>query len=342
MEVLPEQFILSLPEEYLMIKKGIIIAFVFIGMGVAVMMAKDVVEEIVAIVNEDIITLSRYKEQHDLLYQMLRSQLEGEEFEKQYTAARKEILDSMITDLLLLQLAKEKGVNVNEQVKMTIENIKKENNIESDEVLKREMERQGIVFEQWVKQMEENFQKQAVVFSEVDRSIVIDDSEIVNYYKLHPGEFTDPVEYKLRAIYLSYDEGMSEEEVETKKKEISEKIRTGEDLAALASVYSEGPGKETQGDLGSFRKGQLESTLEQAVEKLKPGEISPWLKTRNGWYLLRLEEKKESRLKPFEEVKKEVEEKLFQERKQKKLDEFLKTLREKSYIKILRPNPLNF
>jgi len=342
MGVLSAEFVLSLREEYLMRKKRMIIAFVLMASGAIVLFAKDVIEEIVAIVNDDVITLSQYKEQHDLLYQMLKSQTEGEEFEKQYTTIRKEILDNMITDLLLLQLAKEKGANVGEQVKMTIENIKKENNIESDEVLKREMERQGVDFNQWVKQMEENYLKQSVIFSEVDRSIVIDDSEIVNYYKLHPEEFTEPVEFKLRAIYLSSDEGKSEEEIEAKKKEISEKISAGEDLAALAGVYSEGPARESQGDLGSFKKGDLERSLEQAVEKLKVGEISPWLKAKNGWYLLRLEEKKESRLKPFEDVKKDVEEKLFREIKQKKLNEFLKKLRERSYIKILRPNPLNF
>jgi len=189
--------------------------------------------------------------------------------------------------------------------------------------------------------MEEDYLKQAVIFSEVEKYIVIDDSEIVNYYKLHPEEFTEPEEFRLRAIYIS-TEGKTEEEVESKKKEISEKVQAGDDLASLASQYSDGPGKESQGDLGTFKKGQLEKSLEEAVEKLKIGEITPWLKGRNGWYLLKLEEKKESRLRSFEEVKKNVEEKLATEKRQKKVAEFLKKIREESYIKILRPNPLDF
>lgn len=303
--------------------------------------ANDIIEEIVAIVNDEIITLSQYKAQHDALYRLLRSQYEGEEFEKQYAFMKKELLNSMITDLLLLQMAKEKGLNVRDQFRGMLDKLKEENHIGSDEELIREMQRQGIDFEEWRQQQEEFLLKQAVIFYEVDRNIVLEDSELINYYKLHPEDFTDPEEYKLRAIYISA-EGREEAELEAKKKEISEKIAGGEDFASLASNYSEGPEKEHQGDLGSFKKGQLEKSLEQAVEKLPAGGTTPWLKVRNGWYLLKLEEKKESRLKTFEEAKKDIEEKLFQEKKQKLLNEFLTNLRERSYIKILKPNPLNF
>ncbi len=122
---------------------------------------------------------------------------------------------------------------------------------------------------------------------------------------------------------------------------ISGKVKAGESFNALAKEYSDGPAKEAEGDLGRFRKGELDKTLEQAVAKLKTGETSEWVETKNGWYLLKLEEKKDSRLKTFEEVKKDVEERLYTEKKTKKLDEYLKTLREKSYIKILKANPLD-
>jgi parvulin-like peptidyl-prolyl isomerase len=303
--------------------------------------AQEVVEEIVAIINDDIITRSQYEERHAMLYQMLRSQLQGEAFDKQYRQMRKTLLESMIRDLLLIQAAKEKGLDVSEQVKLTIENIKKENNIETDGQLIREFQRQGIDFNVWKNRVEEDLLRGSLIFSEVDRSIAIDDSEIIEYYKNHSDEFTEPSEYKLRAIYLSL-EGRSEDELQLKREEINQRLASGEDMAVLAAQYSEGPEKESEGDLGSFKQGELEKTLEQAVEKLKQGETSPWIKIQNGWYLLRLEEKKESRLKSFEEAKKEIEDKIFREKRQKKLEEFLKTLQEKSYIKILNSNPLNF
>ncbi len=303
--------------------------------------AEEVVESIVAIVNDDIITLSQYKNQHDALYQMMRAQFQGEEFQEQYRRVRKELLDTMITELLLLQEAKKRGINVDEQLKLAIENIKEENNLNSDEELWRVMRQQGIDPEAWKQQMRESIMKQGVIVTEVDRSIVLDDSEIVNYYKLHPDEFTEPAEFSLRAIYISSAEKTSSE-VEDLKQEIESKITAGEDFANLAGTYSEGPAMENQGDLGTFKKGELEKNLEQAVEKLKVGETTSWIMSKDGWYLLKLEDKKEERLKSFDEARQEIDKKLFNEKRRKRLEDFIKELKEKSYIKILNSNPLGF
>jgi parvulin-like peptidyl-prolyl isomerase len=302
--------------------------------------SQQVIEEIVAIVNDDIITLSQYKEYHDSMYQMLRSQLQGEEFDKQYARAKEGIMDSMVMDVLLLQMAKQKQLNVNEQVKNAVESIRKENNIESDAQLREELRRQGMSYESFIKGIEENLLRQAVVFTEVDRGIVLDESEIVNYYKAHQAEFVDPEEYTLRAVYLSL-EGRADEELEAKRKEISDKVAAGGDFAAVAAESSDSPLRENQGDLGNIKKGQLDKTLEEAVVNLNPGEIAPWVQAKNGWYLLKLEEKKESRVLTVEEVKKAIEERIFLEKKRKKMGEFLKDLKGKSYIKIIKTNPLN-
>lgn len=302
--------------------------------------AGQVVEEIVAIVNDDIITLSEFQEYHDSVYQMLRSQFQGEEFDKQYERAKKTMLDTMITDLLLLQLAKKKQYNVSEEVKNYVERLKQENNIETDAQFRQALFQQGIQYEQFLKQIEENILRQILVSQEVDRSIVVDESEGVNYYKLNQSEFVEPEEYKLRGIYLS-TEDRSADELESKKTEISDKIRSGGDFVSLAAELGDSPLKENQGDLGFIVKGQLDKTLEEAVINLKTGEITPWVQTKNGWYLLKLEEKKESRLKPYDDVKKDIWEKLFMQKKAQKLDEFLKSVRAKNYIKILKPNPLD-
>jgi len=318
------------------------LAFALTGLAAVLFLAAgQVVEEIVAVVNDDVITLSQYKEQYDSTVQQLRATFQGEEYEKQLALLKKDILDMMITDLLLMQQAKEKNLNVGEQLKAAVENIKRENNITSDDDLKRALRQQGMDYDQWIMHLEENMLKQGLIYSEVDRSIVLDDSEIVGYYKLHPQEFTEPEEYKIRAVYLSA-EGKAEGALDEIKKQVGDKLKAGESFNLLAKEYSDGPAKETEGDLGTFKKGELDKTLEQAVSKLKTGETSGWIETKNGWYLLKLEEKKESRLLTFEEVKKNVEEKLYGQKRDKKLEEYLKGLRERSYVKILKPNPLDF
>lgn len=317
-------------------KTLILLIFLFLSAG-AVFGSQDVVEEIIAIVNDDIITRSEYEANLRSLYQMLESQLEGEELNKQFNLIKENLLESMIRDKLLLQEAREKGFDVTEQVNLYIENLKKENNIETDAQLRQELRKQGLDYEVWRTQLEENFMKQGLIYTEVDRHIVLDDSELISYHKGHPEEFTEPAEYRVRVIYLS-PEGKSEEELQAKKEEISRRLAEGEDMADLAGQYSEGPEKESQGDLGSFRKGELEKTLEQAVEKLNLGEIHPWVEARNGWYLLKLEEKKEARLKSLEEVRQEIEEKIFSERKRNKTEEYIKKLIESNYVKIFK-NP---
>jgi parvulin-like peptidyl-prolyl isomerase len=309
-------------------------------LGLAGPAAGQVVEEIVAIVNEDIITLSDFKEYHDSVYQMMRGQLKGEEFDTQYERVKKDMLETMITDLLLLQLAKKKQYNVAEDVKNYVDRLKQENNIETDAQFRQALLQQGIQFEQFLKQIEENILRQLLVSQEVDRSIVVDETEGVNYYKIDQAEFVEPEEYKLRAVYLS-TESRTADELEARKAEISDRVAAGQDFALLAGELGDSPLKENQGDLGFIKKGQLDKTLEEAVVNLKAGEMTPWVQAKNGWYRLKLEEKKESRLKPYDEVKKDIWEKIFMQKKSKKLAEFLKDIRAKNYIKILMPNPLD-
>ncbi|MFA4926266.1 MAG: peptidyl-prolyl cis-trans isomerase [Candidatus Aminicenantales bacterium] len=303
------------------------------------LVSADVVEEIVAIVNGEVITLSDYREQFNSTVQMLRQQLSGESYFKEYERLRTNLLDIMITDLLLLQKAKEQGLNVKEQVKGTIAQIKTQNNIESDADLVRAMDAQGVNYDQWVKQLEENYLRQAVIYTEVDRTIVLDDAEIVKYYKQHQSEFVIPPEYRIKAIYLSSTNN-TVSDLETKRAEISDKLKKGQSFEDLVQEYSEGP-KENGGDLGFFKKGELDQAIEQGVEKLKIEEISDWIQAKNGWYLIKLEEKKESHQQTFDEARQDIENKLFNDIRAKKIEEYVKKLREESFIKILNPNPLN-
>jgi parvulin-like peptidyl-prolyl isomerase len=100
--------------------------------------------------------------------------------------------------------------------------------------------------------------------------------------------------------------------------------------------------KDAKGDLGTFKTGELETTLEAPLERLKTGEKTPWISNKNGWYLLLLAERTDSVLRSFDEARKEVEEKLYNQKRTVKGDAYLKTLREKSFVKILNPDPLGF
>jgi len=316
----------------------VLIAALFIAV---VLYSQETVEAIVAIVNDDIITLSEYKAEHEALYNFLRSQLQGEEFDKQYEAQKKELLERMITERLLLQEARKQDLNIEEQLRMYIDNIKTQNNIESDEELRRQMAQQGIDFEVWKNQQEKGLLQQAVVFNEVGRNIAIDETDVINYYDQNPDRFTDPTEYRIRAIFIS-SEDKSEDDTRKKMADIDKKLAAGENMAALAEQYSEGPEKETQGDLGAFKEGDLAEPLRKAVENITVGSMTSWIQMPNGWFRIKLEDRKESRLKPFEEVREEIENMLFNQEQQKRLREYLEELKNRSFIKILISDPLRY
>jgi parvulin-like peptidyl-prolyl isomerase len=313
---------------------GLLLVFV----AVAGLFGQDLVEAIVAVVNDDIITLSEYKQEYTSRMRMLRAQLQGEELIKQQEFMKENLLESLITDVLLLQEARKLNLNVSEQVRMTLENIKRENNLKTDEDLKRALAQQGIAYEDFLKQMEQNMLKQNIIFNKVGSKIAIDDSEIVSYYKVHQEDFIEPVEYTLKMIYIA-EEGKSSEEVESKKEQIDQKIDANEDFGQVAGELSEGPEKDAQGDLGSYKKGELQQDLEQAVEDLEVGAVTPWLSMQGAWVRLKLVEKKDRRLKEFQEVRKEIEGIIFEEMQQEELEKYMLEIRSKSYIKILIGNP---
>jgi peptidyl-prolyl cis-trans isomerase SurA len=283
--------------------------------------AQQVVEEIVAIVNDDIITLSDFRSQYEMTEAQLRAaQLPADQMTQQLAQLRKDFLDSLITEMLLLQKAKELGLNAD---------------------LRRAVESQGMPYDVWLKQYEEGMMRQGVLYTEVERSIVLEDAEVVQYYKKNPAEFTTPTQYKIEAIYLA-DQGRTPEQIEALKASIDAKLKSGVAFTDTAAELSDEPLKDAKGELGTFKQGELEPALESPLERLKAGETSPWINIKSGWYLLKLVEKTDSFLRPFDEARKEVEDKIYNQKRAVKGEAYLKELREKSFVKIVNPDPLGF
>jgi parvulin-like peptidyl-prolyl isomerase len=313
--------------------------------SISFLFGQDVVDAIVAIVNDDIITISDYMTEHDTIYDLLRAQFQGEEFTKQYEKEKEGLLERMIIERLLIQESIRQDIrstaDIEGQIRSMVDGIKKQYNIGTDEEFKRMMAQQGVNYDNWLAQQEKTIIQQALIFSEVGRSIAIDETDVVNYYDLHPEEFTTLPTYKLNGIYIS-SEDKNKQEAQAKMEEVDEKLAAGEELESLASQYSEGPEKESQGDIGTYKKGDMDKNLEQAVENLEEGSFSSWVKIPSGWFLLKLDEKTESRLRSFEEVKKDIENGLFMQEQQVKIQAYIADLKKRSFIKILIPDPIKY
>ncbi|MBI4640382.1 MAG: SurA N-terminal domain-containing protein [Candidatus Tectomicrobia bacterium] len=239
-----------------------------------------VIDRIVAKVNREIITMSDLEERLAILANQQGGLPDGDT-----TEIKKSLLDRMIDQKLILQKAKELGLTVSSQelsaaVQETLEGIKKQNNITSDEQFEQALLRQGLTLDKYRKEVEEQISIQLyeskVISLEVRSKIQITENDISNYYYTHPKEFLLSEEVRLRHIFFRYPPGASEGVkvgVREKALGVLRRLRAGEDFATLAAQYSDGP-RTDGGDLGFVKKGAILPVLEEIAFNLPSGQIS--------------------------------------------------------------------
>lgn len=173
----------------------------------------------------------------------------------------------------------------------------------------------------------ENYLANEYLKREVAQKITVPDADLKSYYEGHKEEFKTPEMVKARHILVKMDRTASEDgKKKTKEKatDILNKVKSGEDFAKLASEFSDDPGSKTKGgDLGFFARGRMVKPFEDAAFSLKPGEVSGLIESQYGFHIIKVEEKKESSLEPFDNVQERIRQKLLQERTKTKITEFI-------------------
>lgn len=140
----------------------------------------------------------------------------------------------------------------------------------------------------------------------------------------------------LSEIFLK-TEGKTPEQTAAAKKQADElhtRIVNGEDFAALATRYSEGPAKDQGGELGEYQRGQLAKALEDAVFKLDKGGITNVIQTQTGFIILKVNAHYDAGLQPLDKVENDITNRLYAQKMEPALREYLQQLREESYIRL--------
>ena len=148
-----------------------------------------------------------------------------------------------------------------------------------------------------------------------------------SYYDSHQEEFKTPEMVRARHILIRVSPSSTDQEkkkAREKAEEILAKIKKGEDFEKLATQFSEDPGsKQRGGDLGFFPRGRMVKSFEDAAFSLKPGEVSGIVETQFGFHIIKLEEKKEAGVEPFETAREKIRQKLLQEKMKTEVAEFI-------------------
>ncbi len=293
-----------------------------------------VVEDVVVRVNDQIISRSDLERSQAQLIQELQqtNASSADAAQKQ-----KDMLRDMIDQQLLLSRAKELGLNADAEVIRRLDEIRKQNKLDSMEDLEKAARSQGVSFEDFKAQIRNGILTQQVVRDEVGRRLQMTQAEEVAYYNAHKAELSQPEQVRLSEILVPVPENAAPAVVtqaQEKANDIKSKATAGASFDDLAKQFSGGPTASAGGDLGQFKRGALAKVLEDQTFSLKPGESTQPIRTRQGYVILKVTEHTQAGAPPMKDVEPQIQEALYMQAMQPALRTYLTKLREDAYIDI--------
>jgi peptidyl-prolyl cis-trans isomerase SurA len=300
------------------------------------------VEEIVARVNNEIITHSEYQKARETAQEDAKSECQGrctpEQLQADIEERQKNTLRELIDQSLLVQRGKDMGISVKAEVIKQLDQIRTQNNLDSIDALEKAVTASGVNWEDFQSNIENRLLTQRVISSEVGSHITVPDEEIAKYYEAHKAEYIRPEQVALREIEISTQGKKPEELPDLKKKAETalKRVQDGEDFGEIAKRLSDGSTKSQGGFLGVYKRGELSKELEDVVFKMKRNDLTEVMETKQGYLVLQVLEHYDEGEQPLSKVKNDIMDKLYSARMEPAMREYLKTLREQSYV-IIKP-----
>jgi len=296
-----------------------------------------IVEEIIARVNNSIITLSDFQKADATLRDEVAHECQNctpDKLDAMYRDRQKDLLRDLIDQQLLIQRAKDQGVSVETDLIKRLDDVRKENKLGSLEELEKAVEAEGLSWEDYKSQIRNNLLTQEVIGREMHNRIVIGKEEVKKYYDEHQPEFVRPELVVLSDIFLS-TEGKTPEEmavIQRKMEDYRNRLVKGEEFSELAKRYSEGPTGKEGGNIGTFERGQLSKQIEEAVFALNKGGLTEVIQTKTGFEVMKVVEHFQAGQQPLDKVESEIMNRIYLQRMQPTMREYLAQLREESYV----------
>jgi peptidyl-prolyl cis-trans isomerase SurA len=299
-----------------------------------------VVEEIVARVNNEIITREDLEKARASLEQEAQEACTNCSPEKIRAAVAekdKDLLRDLIDQSLLTQRAKDAGINVDADVIKRLDAIRQQNKLPSMEALEAEVTKSGQDFEDFKSQIRDQLLTQELIRKEVGSKIIVSHEDIVKYYNDHKAEFVRPETVVLREIFVS-TEGKPEADIPALRKKADNLrdriLNSGEDFGAMAKRYSDSPTAPQEGELGVFQRSQLDAKIAEKVFALNRSQMTDVMETKTGFEILQVRERYDAGEQPLDKVEPEISNKLYEQKMEPGMRAYLTTLREDSYVQI--------
>ncbi len=306
----------------------------------------DVFEQILVKVNGEIFTKSDLEQRQVLALRQkgqqidLKSEAGNAQLKKMLDEVTPAIMVDVVNEMVLVQRGKELGYKLSdEQFKGVVDNIKKENKIETEEQFQAALKAENMTMADLRRNLERSMIRQRVEQNEVLSKIGISEDEARQYYDSHLNEFTTPPSVTLREILVALPgDGKSvnvaaDEEAKAKAEAIKTRVTTGkENFDKLASEISDSPSKANAGLIGPISLSDISPELRTMIQKMKPGDVSDVIRTARGYQLLKLEASTVAQTMPFEQAREQISERVFTDKRKGEYQKYLEKLRSQAII----------
>jgi peptidyl-prolyl cis-trans isomerase SurA len=307
----------------------------------------EVVDRVVAEVNNDVVTLSEVEEAGKGVFRQIALEVPAQDRLKTIDQVRRDILASLIDKKLIEQEAARQGIMVSEEeVDEAFEQVLLLNSLSPADLL-QQLEDGGIDETQYRDNLKTQILQNKLLTRDVRSKIVITEEAILDYYDTTFTRLIPEGGYYLLQIGIDWgetegtdsDSGDLEERKQAAR-ERAERVHrlavNGNDFKELARKFSDLPSAAEGGDIGVFEEDEMASYMRTAVTSLKPGEVSRIIETPVGYQFFKLLSSKEGGIvmqAPYAEVKEEIREKLFNEALKSEFDDWIDGIRENAYIR---------
>lgn len=311
----------------------------------------ETVEEIIARINNNIITRADLRKAREQLQAEAKQQPNSADAEQAASQHEKDLLRDLIDQQLLLGKAQDLGITVDTDLVKKLDDVRKQLHADSMEDLEKAAQAQGISFEDFKQNMKNNLLTQRVISQEVGGHINVSSAEIQEYYDQHKAELERPEQVRLSEILIAIQakpaaEGQKDQlapqtpspedvaQAQAKVDQVYDMLKKGGNFDDLAKKYSNGPTASAGGDLEYFKRGTLSKDLETTVFGLKAGQYTEPVRTNQGFVILKVTEHQSSGIPPVKEVGNQIQEQIYMTKMQPALRDYLTKLREEAYIDI--------
>lgn len=300
-----------------------------------------VVEEIVARINNDIITRSEFLHSKQQLMEDLRQQY-GDGAQAEYNKREPDTLRDLIDQDLLVQKGKDLGISVDDELVKRLDDIRKSMGLETMEDLEKAAQEQGVSYEDFKSNLRNQLMTQQVIGKEVGGHIQITGAEEQKFYDEHKAQLEKPEQVRLSEILIPVGKGddasaadpQAVAAAQATADDVEKQLKAGAAFEDLAKKYSGSSTASQGGDLGYFKKGMLAKQLEDVTFAMKTGDVSQPIQTKQGIIILKVTEHNLAGLPPLNDVRNDIDQAIYLQKLQPALRNYLTKAREDAYIDI--------